>query len=90
MRGMGGARGENTTHTLHELLASRSDIFGQSGGEHHDLFMVGCGPEDLLDVTSHICYGVISKQSKSFSKRLVSGHGILFSIIGFDAISTET
>ena len=39
----------------HELLANRSDLLRERRAEHHHL-LVGRGrPEDLLDVTAHVC-----------------------------------
>merc|ERR1719431_2492087 len=39
---------------LHELLADRSDILAECCGEHHDLLLMGSGPEDLLDISPHV------------------------------------
>jgi hypothetical protein len=39
---------------LHKLLADGSDLLGESGGEHHNLLLLGSGTEDLLDVTTHV------------------------------------
>lgn len=41
-------------HVCHELFASCPDVLGKGGAEHHDLLVVGCGSEDLLDVTAHV------------------------------------
>ncbi len=42
------------THALHELLARYANFLGEGGGEHHDLLLVGSGPEDLLDIAAHV------------------------------------
>mmetsp|Transcript_38923 Transcript_38923/g.86582 ORF Transcript_38923/g.86582 Transcript_38923/m.86582 type:complete len:221 (-) Transcript_38923:243-905(-) len=38
----------------HKLLADCPHVLGQSSGEHHDLLVVGCELEDLLDVRAHV------------------------------------
>ena len=43
------------THILHELFADRSNVLGERGGEHHDLFLVRSRSENLLHVATHIC-----------------------------------
>lgn len=40
---------------LHELAADGLDLIGKGGAEHHDLLLLRRGPEDLLDVASHVC-----------------------------------
>ena len=42
-------------YVLHELLADWPDFLAECGAEHHDLFLVGGGAKDLLDVFSHVC-----------------------------------
>ena len=44
-----------TAYRLHELFTGGSDLLGEGGREHHDLLVVGCSSEDLLDVSSHVC-----------------------------------
>jgi hypothetical protein len=39
---------------LHELATDGLDVVGKSGREHHDLLLLRCGPEDLLDITAHV------------------------------------
>lgn len=39
---------------LHELPADRLDLVREGGREHHDLLLLRGGPEDLLDITTHI------------------------------------
>lgn len=43
-----------TTHIGHEFLAGRSNLFGESGAEHHDLFVMRCDAEDFLNVPAHV------------------------------------
>ena len=43
------------THILHELAANGADLLAQCCTEHHNLLLVGCQPEDFLDVTPHVC-----------------------------------
>lgn len=43
------------TYVLHELAADGSNLLAECGTEHHDLLLVGCQSEDLLDITPHIC-----------------------------------
>lgn len=43
------------THALHELLAGGADVLRESGGEHHNLLVVGGGAEDFLNITAHVC-----------------------------------
>lgn len=40
---------------LHELAADGLDLVGKRGAEHHDLLLLRGGPENLLDVTTHVC-----------------------------------
>jgi len=40
---------------LHELPADGLDLVRQSGGEHHDLLLLRRGPEDLLNIATHVC-----------------------------------
>ena len=40
----------------HEFLADGSDLFGESGTEHHDLLLGRGGAEDLLHVSAHVCF----------------------------------
>jgi hypothetical protein len=54
---------KNFMRILHELLANWSDFLGKSCAEHHHLLVCGCGPEDLLDVTSHV-YKNVSMRDK--------------------------
>jgi hypothetical protein len=42
---------------LHELLADRARCLRERGAEHHDLLLGRRGPEDLLDVAAHVCFG---------------------------------
>ena len=42
------------TYVSHELLASNTDFLRQGRAEHHDLLVMGCGPEDFLHVAAHI------------------------------------
>ena len=44
-------------YVLHEFFANRADVLGQSGREHHDLFVVGCLHKDGLDISPHVCHG---------------------------------
>jgi len=39
---------------LHEFAADRSNLLGQSSGEHHDLLLMGSLHEDLLNVSAHV------------------------------------
>ena len=39
---------------MHEFLADFARFFGEGGGEHHDLLLVGGLAEDLLDVAAHV------------------------------------
>jgi len=39
---------------VHEFLADWSDFFGESGGEHHNLFLVWGRSENILHISSHI------------------------------------
>jgi len=43
-----------STHVRHEFFAGDSDILGECGAEHHDLFRVRCDAKDLLDVSAHV------------------------------------
>lgn len=45
----------NLERVLHELLAGDAGVLAQGSREHHNLLVVGGGPEDLLDVAAHIC-----------------------------------
>ena len=44
------------TYVLHEFAAHWSNLLAQSCTEHHDLLLVGCDPEDVLNVTPHVCH----------------------------------
>jgi len=44
----------NFHRVVHEFLAHRSDFFGEGGREHHNLFLVRGGSEDILNIASHI------------------------------------
>ena len=61
----GGAEADAGSHIyiLHELLADGSDLLGECRGEHHHLFLVGRHPEDLLNVTSHVCNNTGTRDS---------------------------
>lgn len=51
--------GNNTssiTYILHEFAADWSDLLAQCCTEHHDLLLMGCDLEDVLYITSHVCY----------------------------------
>ena len=39
---------------LHELLADRADLLGESGAEHHDLLLGWSGTENLLNIAAHV------------------------------------
>ena len=41
-------------YLIHEFLADWTNILGQSGAEHHDLLLVGCGFEHFLYITTHV------------------------------------
>ncbi len=45
---------KRATNILHELLADRSDFLAESGREHHDLFVMRCATEDLLNIAAHV------------------------------------
>lgn len=45
----------NLERVLHELLAGDTGVLAQGSREHHNLLVVGGGPENLLDVAAHIC-----------------------------------
>lgn len=45
---------------LHELLADRANLLAQSGREHHNLLLLRCGAEDLLDIAAHVCDSVLA------------------------------
>ena len=42
-------------YVLHELLASDTDLLRQCCTEHHDLLVVGCRAENLLNIAAHVC-----------------------------------
>ena len=48
-------RARANAYILHELLADGADVLGQSGGEHHHLFLVRGQTEDVLHVSTHVC-----------------------------------
>jgi len=50
----GGVLTDDCTYVGHELLARSPDLLGKSGAEHHDLFVVGGGPEDFLNIATHV------------------------------------
>jgi hypothetical protein len=41
-------------YILHKFFADRSDVLAECSAEHHDLFLVRGGAEDVLNVTSHV------------------------------------
>jgi hypothetical protein len=41
-------------YILHEFFADGTDFLGESGGEHHDLLMMWCRPENILNIPSHV------------------------------------
>lgn len=45
---------ERCIYILHELSADWSDLFTQSGAEHHDLLLMRSHAENLLDVSAHV------------------------------------
>lgn len=45
---------EQLRWVLHEFSADRANLLGKSGAEHHDLLLGWCGPEDFLDIPSHV------------------------------------
>lgn len=47
------------TYIGHEFLACYTDVFCESGAEHHDLFVVRSHPEDFLDVAAHVYWEVV-------------------------------
>lgn len=42
------------SYILHEFLADGTDFLGEGGGEHHDLFVFRGGPENILNIPSHV------------------------------------
>ena len=44
----------NLHRVVHKLFAHGANLFGQRGGEHHDLLVVRGHLEDLLDVGAHV------------------------------------
>lgn len=49
-----GSTTEGETYVLHKLLASLTNGLGEGRTEHHDLLVLGCSTEDLLNVTAHV------------------------------------
>jgi len=54
-------------YILHKFLANRSHLLAQCRTEHHHLFLVWCGPEYFLYITSHIC-----KKHFTFRRNIIS------------------
>lgn len=44
------------TYILHELAAHWTDFLTQCCTEHHDLLLMRCDPEDVLNITPHVCH----------------------------------
>ena len=45
---------DSWTYVGHELLACSPNFLGKGGAEHHDLFVVGGGSEDFLNIAAHV------------------------------------
>ena len=42
------------SYILHEFFADWSDVFAQGGTVHHNLLLMRCGTENLLNISSHV------------------------------------
>jgi hypothetical protein len=44
----------NWAYICHELLACNTDFLGEGSTKHHDLFVVRGGPENFLNIATHV------------------------------------
>jgi len=51
---MGNVLTDSRAYVGHEFLACSPNLLGKGGAEHHDLFVVGGGPEDFLNIATHV------------------------------------
>jgi len=51
---MGKVLSDSWTYVSHEFLARSPNLLGKGGAEHHDLFVVGGGSEDFLNIATHV------------------------------------
>jgi len=45
---------DSWTYISHEFFARSPDLLGKGSTEHHDLFVMGGGPENFLNIATHV------------------------------------